>query len=104
LKLQEQGVRVKALENRPAQYHIMIEDVAVQTAWRIFQLLHRQRSVGFEANPLSAADVAATLGVYGLEHDLRVDVFELVVSLDATFMERSREKGQDDDGDAECGD
>ena len=75
----------------------MLSDPTVIDAWSLFAVLHGQRSVGFDVNPLAVADIASMLTLYGYDDETRTQLFELIVSLDGRWMSWNRERQNGDD-------
>lgn len=86
--LRKRGQRIPLLEKKPQVF----DDL--EPVWNAFHALHRQRPVGWSAEPLAVRDVLACLDLYGFEGGDRLDAFELICAMDAVWLDHVRERSR----------
>ena len=63
----------------------------------LFQVLHGNRPVGgFGACPLQIADICAYLEMHGFSHEDTLELFQLILALDAEWLDWARSKSRTD--------
>jgi len=84
---EERGERSPSWDNRPRLWADSLLPM------HMFQVLHGNRAVnGFGACPLQIADITALLGMYDFDSETRIELFQLVLALDAEWLDWARSK------------
>lgn len=84
---EERGERSPSWDNRPRLWADCLLPM------HLFHVLHGNRAVnGFGACPLQIADVKALLDMWDYDSETRVELFQLILALDAAWLDWARSK------------